>query len=149
MKPQCVQGKPLWENCADVLYDLSIAQMYNNDFAGAVATLQKAIPMYEAMIKAGVAMDYKMAKLKLEANCQSMLGAALFRSGDLEAGIAGYEKAVLQYNTVIRNPKSGEGLQILAKQSLGDAQNALNLLKDERAKRAGAASPKKDTPPKK
>jgi tetratricopeptide (TPR) repeat protein len=147
MKPDCAPGKRLWENCADVLYDLGTAQMYANDFAGAVVTLRKAIPMYEAMIKAGVSMDYKMAKLKLEGNSQSMLGAALFRSGDLEGGIAGYEKAVQEYTTVMKNPKSGDGLQMLARQSLSDAQNALKLLKDEQAKRA-AAAPKKDAPKK-
>jgi tetratricopeptide (TPR) repeat protein len=148
IKPECGQGKRMWETCADLYYDLGTAQMYANDFAGAAATLRKGIPMYEAMIKAGVAMDYKMAKLKLEANTQSMLGAALFRSGDLAGGIAGYEKAVQQYNTVIGNPKSGEGLQILARQSLGDAQSALKLLKEEQAKRS-AAAPKQEAPKKK
>jgi tetratricopeptide (TPR) repeat protein len=150
MKDSCVVGKPLAERCADVEYDLGTAQMYANDFAGAVVTLRKSIPLYEAMIKGSPDAGYQMAKLKLQANAQSMLGAALFRSGDLPGGIAGYEKAVKEYTAVMKNPASGDGLSMMAKQSMGDAQAALKLLKDEAAKRAAEKkeTPKQETPKK-
>jgi tetratricopeptide (TPR) repeat protein len=136
MQANCVPGKPEAERCPDVYYDLGTAQMFASDFAGAVITLRKAIPMYEAMIQRGTAPDYRLAKLKLEANSNSMLGAALFRSGNLEGGISAYQKAVAQYTNVANNPDSGDGLRMLAKQSLPDAQNALKLLLEEQKKRA-------------
>lgn len=145
LKDECVPGKPSAERCADVHYDLGTAQMYANDFSGAVVTLRKAIPLYEAMIKGSPDVGYQMAKLKLEANAQSMLGAALFRSGDLTAGIAGYQKAVQEYTAIMKSPASGDGLSMMAKQSMGDAQAALKLLKDEAAKRA---TEKKEAPKK-
>jgi tetratricopeptide (TPR) repeat protein len=138
MQAGCAPGQPDSERCPDVYYDLGTAQMYASDFAAAVITLRKAIPMYETLIKKGPAPDYKLAKLKLEANANSMLGAALFRSGNLEGGIAAYQKSVTQYTNVANNPDSGDGLQTLAKQSLSDAQNALNLLQEEQKKRAAA-----------
>lgn len=145
MKGECVVGKPLVERCTDVHYDLGTAQMYANDFAGAVVTLRKAIPLYEAMMKAKPDPGFQMAKLKLEANTQSMLGAALFRSGDLAGGIAAYEKSVQQYTAVMKNPASGDGLAMMAKQSMADAQAALKLLRAEAQKRAAE---KKEAPKK-
>jgi hypothetical protein len=75
-----------------------------------------------------------------------MLGAAQFRSGDLTGAIATYEKAVQQYSTVANSPESGDGLRMLARQSLAQEQQSLNMLKAEAAKLAAekkAAAPKK------
>jgi tetratricopeptide (TPR) repeat protein len=145
IKSDCVAGKPEADVCADVYYDLGTAQMFASDFAGAAVTLRKGIPLYEAMVHGRGEPSYKMAKLKLEANTQSMLAAALFRSGNLAGAIATYEKAIQQYKTVIDNPASGEGLQMLARQSMAQEQQSLNLLKEE-AKRLAAE--KKETPKK-
>jgi tetratricopeptide (TPR) repeat protein len=146
MKAGCVAGKPKAELCADVYYDLGTAQMYAGDWAGAVITLRQAVPLYDAMIKSGTAPDYRLAKIKLEANTRSMLGAAQFRSGDLTGAIATYEKAVQQYSTVANSPESGDGLRMLARQSLAQEQQSLNMLKAEAAK---LAAEKKAAPPKK
>jgi tetratricopeptide (TPR) repeat protein len=143
-KADCVAGKPLAEICADTLYDLGTSQMYTEDWAGAAATLRKGIPLYEAMIRGGTRADYKMAKVKLEANTQSMLAAALFRAGDLPGAISTWEKAIQQYQTVVNNPESGDGLRALARQSMAQEQQSLKLVKEEQQRRAAAPSaPKK------
>jgi tetratricopeptide (TPR) repeat protein len=151
LKTRCVPGKPLAEQCADTYYDLGTAQMYADDFAGAVVTLRKGIPLYEAMVHGNGRPDYKMAKLKLEANTQSMLAAALFRSGDLPGAISTWEKAIQQYQTVVNTPESGDGLQMLARQSMAQEQQSLKLVKEEANRRAAAqkaATQQKDTPKK-
>src|SRR5262249_53602528 len=148
---KCVPGKPIAEQCADTYYDLGTAQMYADDFAGAAATLKKGIPLYEAMVHGQGRTDYKMAKLKLEANTQSMLAAALFRSGDLPGAISTWEKAIRQYQTVVNTPESGDGLQMLARQSMAQEQQSLKLVKEEANRRAAAqkaAPQQKDTPKK-
>ena len=147
---KCVPGKPIAEQCADTYYDLGTAQMYADDFAGAAATLKKGIPLYEAMVHGQGRSDYKMAKLKLEANTESMLAAAIFRSGDLNGAIVMYKRAIQHYQTVVSNPESGEGLQSLARQSMAQEQQSINLLLEEQKKRAAEqkAEPKKDTPKK-
>jgi tetratricopeptide (TPR) repeat protein len=143
-KTKCVPGNPMADICADTLYDLATAQMYTEDWAGAAASLRKGIPLYEAVIKAGVGGEYKMAKLKLEANTQSMLAAALFRAGDVTGAIATWDKAIQQYQTVVKNPASSNELRELARQSLAQEQRSLNMVKQE-AKSRGA---QKETPKK-
>jgi tetratricopeptide (TPR) repeat protein len=132
----CLPGKPEAERCAEVFYDMGRAQMFQSDFAGAVITLKKAFPLYAALIKSGTGPDYKMAKLKLQANARSMLGAALFRSGDLDAAIVEYQKAIGEYQTVANNPEATDGLKMLAKQSMAQEQQSLDLLKHEQIIRA-------------
>ena len=143
-KAKCVAGNPMADICADTYYDLGTAQMYTEDWAGAAASLRKGIPLYEAVIKAGAGAEYKMAKLKLEANTQSMLAAALFRGGDLPGAIATWEKAIQQYQTVINNPGSSEPLRALARQSMAQEQMSLNQVKQEaKARAAQKEAPKK------
>jgi tetratricopeptide (TPR) repeat protein len=149
MGATCGLGKSKAELCADIYYDLGTAQMQSGDFAGAAVTLGKGVPIYDAIQRGPARGDYKMAKLKLGANTNSMLGAALFRSGNLEGGIAAYQRAVQQYNTVIKNPESGDGLQALARGSLRDAQESLNLLLNEQKVRAAQKEEAKKAAPKK
>ena len=74
----------------------------------------------------------RLMTLKLQANVQSMLAAALFRSGKKAESIAAYQLAVDEYTRIINNPESGEGLTNLAKQSRQDAQQSLDLIKKEK-----------------
>ncbi len=149
MKAQCVPGNPLAEVCADTYYDLGTAQMYTEDWTGAAASLRKGIPLYQAMQKSAVRADFKMAKLKLEANTQSMLAAALFRGGNLPAAITTYQKAIQEYKTVADNPDSGDGLRMLARQSMANEQQSLNMVMQEQKVRASQqAPPKKEEAPK-
>jgi hypothetical protein len=94
----------------------------------------------------GMRTDYKMAKLKLEANTTCMLAAALFRSGDLPGSIATWKKGIQQYKTVADNPESGDGLRMLARQSMQNEQISLNMVLQEQQRRAAAE--KKEAPKK-
>jgi tetratricopeptide (TPR) repeat protein len=144
-KADCVAGNPLAEVCADNYYDLGTAQMYTEDWAGAAASLRKGISIYEVVVRGATLPSYKMAKLKLEANSQSMLAAAMFRAGDLPGAISTWQKAIQQYQTVVNNPDSGDGLRVLARQSMMQEQQSLKLVKEEQQRRAAAqpTTPKK------
>ena len=132
MKDECVPASPGADRCAGTAYDMGVAQMYQGDFASAVDTLRPATTLYAAVAKRAPTTIVRLMTLKLQANVQSMLAAALFRSGKKAESIAAYQLAVDEYTRIINNPESGEGLTNLAKQSRQDAQQSLDLIKKEK-----------------
>ena len=132
LKDECVPASPGAERCAATAYDMGVAQMYQGDFAGAVNTLRPATTLYAAAGKRAPTTVVRLMTLKLQANVQSMLAAALFRSGKKAESIAAYQLAIDEYTRIINNPESGDGLGNLAKQSRQDAQQSMDLIKKEK-----------------
>jgi len=129
LKPLCAPGGGGADQCADAQYALGSAQMYKGDFPGAAATLRLSIANYAVVIKGGYVESYRMGKLKLQADAQALLAAALFRSGKKAEAIAAFERAIQQFGTVARNENTPEALRTSAQASMKDAQTSLDLLR--------------------
>ena len=117
------------DRCADAQYGMASAQMYAGDFKSAVPILRRAVANYALVVKGGYAEDYRMNKLKQQADAQSLLAAALFRTGNKADGIAAFERAIQQFSEVLKNASTPANLRASAESSLKDAQTSLDLLK--------------------
>ncbi|HXK02533.1 MAG TPA: tetratricopeptide repeat protein [Verrucomicrobiae bacterium] len=129
IKQDCLPGSPRVDRCADGQYGLGTAQMYKGDFAGAATTLRQAIAGYAVLVKGSVAEDFRMARLKQQADAQALLAAALFRTGKKPEAIAAFERAIQQFGTVEKSPASSDALRTAARASTKDAQTSLDLLR--------------------
>jgi tetratricopeptide (TPR) repeat protein len=129
MKAECVPNSAAADRCAGAQYGMGTALMYKGDFQAAVPVLRRAIANFAQVVKGGYTEDYRMNMLKQQGDAQSLLAAALFRSGNKAEGIAAFERAVQEFSTVVKNPGTPEPLRVSAQTSLKDAQTSLDLLK--------------------
>jgi tetratricopeptide (TPR) repeat protein len=129
LNQDCGPASPRLDRCAEAQYGLGTAQMYEGDFAGAAGTLRLAIDSYSAMVKGSYTEDFRMARLKQQADAQSLLAAALFRTGKKPEAMAAFERAIQQFGAVEKNPASGDTLRAAARTSAKDAQTSLDLLR--------------------
>jgi tetratricopeptide (TPR) repeat protein len=129
LKEECRPGSAGLDRCADAQYGMGTAQMYKGDFAGATTTLRAAMANYAALTKAGYTGDYRLNKLKLHADAQALLAAALFRTGKKPEAISTFERAIQEFSSVAGDANAPEALRSSARASMKDAQTSLDLLK--------------------
>lgn len=125
----CRAGSPRIDRCAEPQYWMGTAQMQKGDFPGAVVTLRQAVASFADLVKGASTDLYRMAKLKAQSDAQSLLAAALFRTGKKADAIAMFERAVQQFSIVENNPATPETIRSSAQTSKKDAQTSLDLLK--------------------
>jgi tetratricopeptide (TPR) repeat protein len=125
----CRPGSPGLDRCAEPQYWMGTAQMQKGDFAAAVITLHQATASFAGLVKGASTDLYRMGKLKSQADAQSLLAAALFRTGKKADAIATFERAIEQFSIVEKNPATPETIRASAQVSRKDAQASLDLLK--------------------
>jgi tetratricopeptide (TPR) repeat protein len=125
----CRPGSPRIDQCAEPEYWLGTAQMQKGDFTTAVTTLQQSAASFAALVSGASTDFYRMANLKGQADSQSLLGAALFRTGKKADAITMFERAIEQFLIVEKNPATPDGVRTAAETSKKDAQTSLDLLK--------------------
>ncbi|HTS66480.1 MAG TPA: tetratricopeptide repeat protein [Candidatus Acidoferrales bacterium] len=129
LKQDCGPASPRMDRCAEAQYGMGTAEMYKGDFAAAATILRQAIASYSVLVKGSVTDEFRMARLKQQADAQSLLAAALFRTGKKPEAIAAFERALQQLGLVEKNPASGDTLREAARTSARDAQASLDLLR--------------------
>ena len=127
-KPGCRPGTITVESCAEARYGLGSAQMYSGDFQGALDNLTAAITNFASLAAGGGPEEYRMIKLKQQADAQSLAAAAWFRTGQKDKAIAAFRKAIEQFSIVERNAKIQEDIRKGARDSAKDAKASLDLL---------------------
>jgi tetratricopeptide (TPR) repeat protein len=125
----CRPGSPRIDACAEPQYWLGTAHMQKGDFAAAVAVLRQSAASYGDLVKGASTDLYRMAKLKSQADAQSLLAAALFRTGKKADAIAMFERAIDQFSVVVKSPATPEPIRVPAEASRKDAQTSLDLIK--------------------
>jgi tetratricopeptide (TPR) repeat protein len=125
----CRPGSPRIDQCAEPQYWLGTAQMQKGDFAAAVTTLRQSAASFAVLVKGASTDFYRMAQLKGQADSQSLLAAALFRTGKKADAIMMFERAIEQFSIVEKNPATPDGVRTAAQTSKRDAQTSLDLLK--------------------
>jgi tetratricopeptide (TPR) repeat protein len=125
----CHTGSPRLDACAEPQYWLGTAHMQKGDFAAAVPVLRQSAANYGDLVKGASTDLYRMAKLKSQSDVQSLLAAALFRTGKKTDAIAMFERAIDQFSVVVENPATPDPIRTSAETSRKDAQTSLDLIK--------------------
>jgi tetratricopeptide (TPR) repeat protein len=127
-KHDCKTGSAAIELCADAQYGLGTVQMYKGEFEGAVGMLTKSMASYAKASAGDHTEEFRMIKVKQQADVEALLGAALFRTGKKEKAIDALHHAVSQFTVVESNDKIPESVRAGARTSMKDAQTSLDLL---------------------
>jgi len=101
--------------------------MHAGDFAGATTELTASVANF-GKVKMEGDETYRMTKLKQRGDAESMLAAALFRSGQREKSVSEFRKAIATLKTVADNEKLDPGTRGSARKSETDAEASLKLL---------------------
>ena len=89
--------------------------------------MNKSIANYERAASGSEFVEYKMIKLKQQAETETMLAAALLRTGRKQSAIDSLNQAISQLTAVERNEEIQDAIRASATKSLQDARKALDL----------------------
>jgi tetratricopeptide (TPR) repeat protein len=123
----CKPGPSFGERCADAEYGLGTALMYAGDFQAARGHLTVAVAGFSKMGTDGDE-GYRMTKMKHKGDAESLLAAALFRSGDRVKAIEGFRRAIATLRVVESNEKADLAVRGAATNSIRDAEASLGML---------------------
>jgi len=123
----CRSGVAAVEYCADAQYYTGFANMQKGNFGAAVPFLKKSMANYARAGSGSESVEYQMIQLKQQAETESMLAAALLRTGRKQDAINSLNHAISQLSTVEGNEEIQDAIRASARKSLQDAQKALDL----------------------
>jgi len=126
-REDCRQGVAAVEYCADAQYYIGFADMQKGNFEAAVSFLSKSMVSYARAAGESPFIEYRMIKLKQQAETETLLAAALFRIGRKEPAINALNHAIAQLSTVEQNNEIQDAIRASARKSLQDARAALEL----------------------
>ena len=128
LEPQmedCRQGLAAVEYCADAQYYIGFADMQRGNFEAAIPFLTKAMASYARAASGSDFVEYRMIKLKQQAETETWLAAALLRTGHKDRAVDSLNHAISQLRMVEGNSDIQEAIRASARKSLQDAQAAL------------------------
>lgn len=128
-KNDCKPDARELELCADAQRNLGFAQMSDGNFSTALQTLREAAANYGNTAKAGHSEDFRMIKLKQQAETQTLLAVALARTGQRNDAIKIVESAIKQLETVQNNENIEASIRNSAQSSLVQAQKIFGAIK--------------------
>jgi hypothetical protein len=123
----CRPGGAAGEYCADAQYYIGFANMQKGNFEAAVPFLTKSMASYSRAAGGSEFVEYRMIKLKQQAETETMLAAALRRIGRKDRAIDSLNHAISELSTVERNEEIQESIRASARSSLQDARAALEV----------------------
>lgn len=101
--------------------------MQKGSFEQAVPFLTKSMASYGRAAGESEFSEYRMIKLKQQAETETMLAAALVRLGLKKHAVDALNHAIDQLSTVERNGEIQDAIRASARTSLQDARAALTL----------------------
>jgi tetratricopeptide (TPR) repeat protein len=123
----CRQGVAAVEYCADAQHYIGLAHMQKGNFDAAVPFLTKSIASYARAASGSEFVEYRMIKVKQQAETETMLAQALLRTCHKEGAINSLNHSISQLSTVAQNTEIQESIRASAGESLQDAQITLAL----------------------
>jgi tetratricopeptide (TPR) repeat protein len=126
-REDCRQDVAAVEYCADAQYYIGFANMQKSNFEAAVPFLTKSMASYGRAAGESEFVEYRMIKLKQQAETEALLAAGLLRIGHKDRAIDSLNHAITQLSTVERNEEIQESIRASARKSLQDARAVLEL----------------------
>jgi tetratricopeptide (TPR) repeat protein len=123
----CRLGVAAIEYCADAQHYIGFADMQKGDFKAAAPFLTKSMASYARAAGESEFIEYRMIKLKQQAETETLLAAALLHIGRKDRAIDALNHAIAQLNTVEQNNGIQDAIRASARKSLQDARAALEL----------------------
>jgi hypothetical protein len=103
--------------------------MQKGNFDKAIPFLKNSMASYARAASGSEFIEYKMIKLKQQAETETRLAAALLRTGHKQSAIDSLSHSIEQLSTVEGNEQIQDAIRASAKKSLQDARNALDLVR--------------------
>ena len=123
----CRQGVAAVEYCADAQHYIGFAHMQKGKFDAAVPFLTKSIASYARAASGSEFIEYRMIKLKQQAETEMMLAEALVHTCHKGGALNSLNLAISQLSTVDQNAEIQESIRESARKSLQDARIAFAL----------------------
>jgi tetratricopeptide (TPR) repeat protein len=123
----CRQGVAAVEYCADAQHYIGLAHMQKESFVSAVPFLIKSIASYARAASGSEFIEYRMIKLKQQAETETMLAEALLHTCHKDGAMNSLNDAISKLSTVEQNAEIQESIRASARKSLQDSRIALAL----------------------
>lgn len=115
------------EYCADAQYYTGYVHMQQGSFDKAIPFLKNSIASYARAASGSEFIEYKMIKLKQQAETETLLAAALLRTGQKQSAIDSLNNSIAELSKVEANEQIQNAIRASARKSLQDARKALDL----------------------
>jgi tetratricopeptide (TPR) repeat protein len=124
----CRQGVAALEYCADAQYYIGFCDMQRGKVEAAIPILTRSAGTYGRAASESQFVESRMIKIKQQAEAETLLAAALQRTGSNDRAIAALRHAIDQLTTVEQNVEIQDGIRASARKSREDARTTLNLI---------------------